>query len=149
MGCTEAWPVNLDSRMDSESTCIRGAFTRTGKGKTHTGPEQLNRAGRHLQWVRGCWLGETGVGEGYKRVERYRKAPFLSLGSSRPERRGCCCSVRLCHLPHLSGDQHWRARCRHNFFFFFFNAAGSGSRCHSGEQDWRWGREMSRKTGEE
>lgn len=34
-------------------------------------------------------------------------------------------------------------------FFFFFNAAGSGSRCHSSEQDWRWGRETSRKTGEE
>lgn len=30
----------------------------------------------------------------------------------------CCCSVRLCHLPHLSGDQHWRVGCRQSFFFF-------------------------------
>lgn len=56
------------------------------------------------------------------------------------------CSVKLCHLLHLSGEQHWRARCRQSFFFFF-NATGSGSRCHSSEWYWRQERELSGKQG--
>lgn len=81
--------------MDSESSCIRGCLSRgRGRGR-HTGAEQLSRAGRHLQWVRGRRFGETGVGEGYKRVERYIKAPFLSLGSSQAGEEGPLLSQAL------------------------------------------------------
>ena len=38
-------------------------------------------------------------------------APRSGVGGS------LLCSVKLCHLLHLSGDQHWRACCRQSFFF--------------------------------
>lgn len=43
-----------------------------------------------------------------------------ALAAPRPGVGGSLlCSVKLCHLLHLSGEQHWRARCRQSFFFFF------------------------------
>lgn len=55
----------------------------------------------------------------------YTRPVYQSCSPRVWEGRGRCCSVRLCHLPHLSGDRHWRARCRQRFvcvvFFFFLS----------------------------
>lgn len=62
-------------------------------------------------------LGKQGLGGGYRSMEGYTNAPFPSLGSAGPGIGGGCL-LKLCHLPHLSRDQHWRARCRQAFLFF-------------------------------
>lgn len=58
---------------------------------------------------------------GLAEVARCINAPLSRLGSSQAwARRGCCRSLKLCHLLHLSGDQNWRACGRQAWAFFFF-----------------------------
>ena len=120
-GTHRAWPVNLDSWVNSKFEFYRECLSQAQeKGESHTGQEAARprRAASAID-ENDAGSGTLGVGEGYKRVERYINAPFTP-GSPRVwERRGRRCSVRLCHLPQLSGDQHWRTRCRQRFLGFF------------------------------
>lgn len=76
----------------------------------------------------------------YASVGRHLTRLFTGLGSSLARDGGL---LRLSQaLP--SAASPWRSELKGSleagFFFFlflFFNAAGLGSRCHSGEQDWR------------
>lgn len=91
------------------------------------------------------WLGKQGLGAGSRSREGYTNAPFTSLGSTRPGPGGAAYSgSAIC----LSSAEISTGGLGVGRLFYFFNAAGSGSRCHSSEPDWRRGREMSRKTGE-
>lgn len=122
-------------------------FAGIGTGREETQVKrQLTPAGRRLHGTRRSRFGEMGARCGMR--EHARKGtqmPHLPVLAAPGRGGGAAYSgSAVC----LRSAEIGTGGLGVGRLFYFFNAAGSGSRCHSSEPDWRRGREMSRETGE-